>query len=255
MCLNEFLLGALQSAGRRLACALGGGGTGQGQPQVKVPLPTPQLWLWAPRINHSLPRPPEGAEKLPRTSRALPFGIFFNINDFWVFPKRFFLGRASIPGEEGSLLQLTSLLLPRNPPGAQRLLHPHLPRSILQRELMAPSSSLSSLSKYTPSQPALAWSSELFAINGRGWGSFSEKKIVLANLESCCWARMGGLKGTAFSFSQAVLFLYFLCTLHNNAIELTKDLFLAPIKWHNTMSFKWRGEKKFKRKGNYAGFS
>lgn len=42
-----------------------------------------------------------------------------------VFPKVTLLGgHVPITEEEGSLLQLTSLLLPRNPRGAQQLLHP-----------------------------------------------------------------------------------------------------------------------------------
>lgn len=72
---------SLKIISRRLACTFGGGGPGQGQPQVKVPLPTPQLSLGAPQINHSLPRPPEGAANFPHTSWALPFRIFLNVND------------------------------------------------------------------------------------------------------------------------------------------------------------------------------
>lgn len=97
---------------------------GRGRVSLRLRSLFPHLSLWAPPINDSPPRPPEGAEEFPRTSWALPFGVFLSINDFGFCLKRFFLGCVSTPGGEGSSCQLTSLLLPRNPPGAQQLLHP-----------------------------------------------------------------------------------------------------------------------------------
>lgn len=55
---------------------------------------------------------------------ALPFERFLTAVGL-VFPKVTLLrGHVPIIGEEEGLFQLTSLLLPRNPRGAQQLLHP-----------------------------------------------------------------------------------------------------------------------------------